>query len=56
MIGFPGETLGMINDTMNVAKIMDLDWSSVTLQPLPNTPIYDSMVAQGLIQKDKDQK
>ena len=54
MIGFPGETLGMINDTMNVAKIMDLDWSSVTpLQPLPNTPIYDSMVAQGLIQKDK---
>ena len=30
MIGFPGETLGMINDTMNVAKIMDLDWSSVT--------------------------
>ena len=52
MIGFPGETLGMINDTINVAREMDLDWSSITtLQPLPNTPIYDSMVQQGLIQE-----
>jgi radical SAM superfamily enzyme YgiQ (UPF0313 family) len=50
MIGFPGETLGMINDTINVARQMDLDWFSVTtLQPLPNTPIYDAMVQQGLI-------
>lgn len=54
MIGFPGETLSMINDTMSVAKEMNLDWSSITpLQPLPNTPIYDSMVAQGLIKKNK---
>ena len=30
---------------------MALDWHRVVqLQPLPNTPIYDSMVAQGLIQ------
>ena len=52
MIGFPGETLSMIEDTINVARKMDLDWCGVTpLQPLPNTPIYDSMVEQGLIAK-----
>lgn len=51
MIGFPGETMSMIVDTINVAREMDLDWHRISpLQPLPNTPIYDSMVAQGLIQ------
>ncbi len=51
MIGFPGETLAMINDTINVAREMDLYWNSITpLQPLPNTPIHDSMVEQGLLQ------
>jgi radical SAM superfamily enzyme YgiQ (UPF0313 family) len=50
MLGFPGETMAMINDTINVAREMDMDWSAVTpLQPLPNTPIFDSMVEQGLI-------
>jgi radical SAM superfamily enzyme YgiQ (UPF0313 family) len=50
MIGFPGETLRRIEDTLNVALQMDLDWYAVTpLQPLPNTPIYDAMVEQGLI-------
>lgn len=51
MVGFPGETMSMIFDTINVAREMDLDWHRISpLQPLPNTPIYDSMVAQGLIQ------
>ena len=50
MIGFPDETLSMIGDTIQVAREMDLDWCSITtLQPLPNTPIYNSMVEQGLI-------
>jgi len=50
MIGFPGETMAMVNDTINVARQMDMDWSAITpLQPLPNTPIFDSMVEQGLI-------
>jgi radical SAM superfamily enzyme YgiQ (UPF0313 family) len=54
MIGFPGETLSMMMDTINVAREMDLDWYRISpLQPLPNTPIYDSMVAQGLL-KDVD--
>ena len=26
MLGFPGETLRMIQDTINVARQMDLDW------------------------------
>lgn len=51
MLGFPGETMRQINDTINVARTMDLDWCGITvLQPLPNTPIYDAMVAQGLIE------
>jgi radical SAM superfamily enzyme YgiQ (UPF0313 family) len=51
MVGFPGETMEMIHDTINVARAMDCDWYRISpLQPLPNTPIYDAMVAQGLIQ------
>ena len=51
MVGFPNETLGMVHDTINVARDMDCDWYRISpLQPLPNTPIYDAMVAQGLIQ------
>jgi len=50
MIGFPGESYRMILDTINVASEMNLDWYNVTiLQPLPNTPIFDSMVQQGLL-------
>ena len=57
MIGFPNETLDMIYDTIKVAKEMNMDWFSTTvLQPLPNTPIYDSMVAQGLIEKKTGDK
>lgn len=52
MIGFPGETYRMIMDTIEVALKMDLDWYNITiLQPLPNTPIFDSMVVQGIIEK-----
>lgn len=51
IVGFPGETLAMVQDTINVARAMDCDWYRISqLQPLPNTPIYDAMVAQGLIQ------
>ena len=50
MIGFPGETLRMIQDTIRVAQEMDMDWYRISqLQPLPNTPIYDAMIKQGLI-------
>ncbi len=50
MVGFPGETMRMVLDTINVARRMNLDWCRISqLQPLPNTPIYDAMVAQGLL-------
>jgi radical SAM superfamily enzyme YgiQ (UPF0313 family) len=52
MVGFPNEKMSMILDTINVAREMDLDWYRVSqLHPLPNTPIYDAMVAQGIIQE-----
>lgn len=51
MLGFPGETKAMIQDTMDVAAEMDLDWYRIsTLQPLPNTPIYDSMAEAGQLE------
>lgn len=53
MVGFMGETMRMVFDTIKVAREMDLDWYRISpLQPLPNTPIYDSMLAQGLIKYD----
>lgn len=52
IIGFPGETYRKILDTIELSTQMDLDWYNITtLQPLPNTPIYNSMVQQGLIKK-----
>ena len=55
MIGFPGETLEQINDTINVCRQMDMDWSSITpLQPLPNTPIFDEMMEAGMIETADD--
>ena len=57
MVGFPGETMSMILDTINVAREMDLDWYRCSqLHPLPNTPIYDAMVAQGIIQETGDKE
>jgi radical SAM superfamily enzyme YgiQ (UPF0313 family) len=50
MIGFPNETLAMIMETVALARRMDMDWYRISqLYPLPNTPLYDAMVAQGMI-------
>ena len=51
MIGFPGETMSMIRDTINVSRDMALDWYRIKpLQPLPGTPIYEAMIEEGLIE------
>jgi radical SAM superfamily enzyme YgiQ (UPF0313 family) len=50
MVGFPHETFGMVRDTFDIAKKMNMDWSFITpLQPLPNTPIFAQMALEGMI-------
>lgn len=50
IIGFPGETLGQMRDTVRLARDMALDWYTVQLlTPLPSTEIYHEMVEAGLI-------
>lgn len=52
MIGFPNETISQIKQTIDLAFEMDLDWYKInTLQPLPSTPIYDSMLGDGMIEQ-----
>ena len=54
MIGFPNENLSQIQDTINVAQKMSLDWYTVQLlTPLPNTEIYDQMVEAGKAKKNE---
>jgi radical SAM superfamily enzyme YgiQ (UPF0313 family) len=51
MLGFPGETMRMIRDTIDVSLEMNLDWYRIKpLQPLPSTPIYQTMLEQGLLE------
>ena len=51
MFGFPGETRRMMRDTFALALEMNADWAIIqAVQPLPNTPLFDQMVAEGLVQ------
>lgn len=53
MIGFPGETFREILDTISIVKEMNLDWNNVNiLQPLVNTPLFNSMVQSGIETSD----
>jgi radical SAM superfamily enzyme YgiQ (UPF0313 family) len=50
IIGFPGETYRQQMDTIEVTREMGMDWHLLQiLQPLPNTPIFNSMLEDGLI-------
>jgi len=52
IVGFPGETLGQMRDTVELANAMGLDWYTVQLlTPLPSTEIYTEMVDAGMIEK-----
>jgi len=53
MMGFPGETLSQINDTIELSLKMEMDWYTVQLlTPLPSTPIYNEMVEEGYIEQN----
>lgn len=53
MIGFPNESYQNILNTIEVSKQMSSDWYNVSiLEPLPNTPIFDTMVQEGQIDLD----
>jgi radical SAM superfamily enzyme YgiQ (UPF0313 family) len=52
IIGFPHETLGQIQDTINLAKEISLDWYILQiLYPLPSTIIHLQMLQEGLIKE-----
>jgi pyruvate-formate lyase-activating enzyme len=47
IVGYPGESLSAIQDSINLAKAMDLDWyPSQILTPMPGTPVHQLMLDQ----------
>ncbi|MEZ4410332.1 MAG: radical SAM protein [Polyangiales bacterium] len=55
MLGFPGETVAALRDTIDLATTMGLDWHTITkLQGLPNTEIYKDLVELGRARRGQD--
>jgi radical SAM superfamily enzyme YgiQ (UPF0313 family) len=47
IIGYPGESLGQLTDTLNLALKMQLDWyPSQILTPMPGTPVHQQILNQ----------
>lgn len=47
IIGYPGETISQLRDTVNLAKAMRLDWyPSQILTPMPGTPVHQELLGQ----------
>lgn len=45
MLGFPGEKVGQIKKTVDLALSLELDWCNLAVvQALPNTPMWDEFV------------
>ncbi len=53
MIGYVGETLDEINETINFSLSLPLDWAhyNITL-PVPAVPLFDDAVEKHIIEKD----
>jgi radical SAM superfamily enzyme YgiQ (UPF0313 family) len=50
MIGIPGEDETDVQQTFELAKALDLDrWTWSIYSPLPGSPLYDELVAEGRI-------
>ena len=51
MIGIPGEEEEDVEQTFALARDLDLDrWSWSIYSPLPGSPLYDDLIAEGRIQ------
>jgi len=52
MIGYPGETKETIEQTIDYAKQLELDWVYISIfSPLPKTRIYDTCIDKHYIRK-----
>lgn len=52
VIGFPGETREHLNETMEFAKSLPVDWSVFNIaMPLPGSEMFDECVALGYIKR-----
>lgn len=52
VIGFPSETIEDMQMTINFAKKLELDWSTISnLQPFPGSELYEYCLKEGLIDK-----
>lgn len=50
MFGFPGETIELIEETIDFIKTLDVDWIYFFhAQPLPGSEMYDELVTEGVI-------
>ena len=55
ILGFLGETLKQIKQSVDLVLQMGVDWSAwQTLNPLPSTEIFRSMADQGLLEDGKE--
>ncbi len=55
MLGFPYETPEQIQDTVNLATSLDLDWIYLMMvTPLPGTPLYTYCLENDLLYDDYD--
>lgn len=53
IVGFPGETISEMFDTVDLAKTLEIDWAAFfCYMPLPGTPLYDLSVEQGYLDED----
>ena len=54
MVGFPNETLAQMQETIDMAVQINLDWYTIqVVHPLPKTEMHQQMVEMGLITDDK---
>lgn len=54
ILGFPGETPEMTQQTIDYAKSLDIHYAQFSIMvPYPGTPLYAQLMAQGLIAKDR---